>query len=624
MDFANESSFMNNGNHHSPIINYRKDAKKGVKFTFMVVGELGTGKTTFINSLLDKKVMRHRYETDYSSSNKSLDPSSEATKVLSFTSAKSVALPNTSMLTRNAFNPSTIDEEPGIALTETKVEIVDDENLKIMLTIIDTPGFGENLNNELCFVEIENYLKQQFDLVLAEETRIKRNPRFTDTRVHVMLYFITPTGHGLREIDVQCMKRLSKYVNIIPVIGKADSFTAEELQFFKHQIRIDIEKFNVPIFQFDSFLNDYDEDEDYDLIQECKFLSNLQPFAVVTSEDSFEVKDTTTGETKIIRARRYPWGLVNIEDTRISDFTILRSVLLGSHLQDLKDLTHDFLYETYRTERLTKVTGGNTGLDEDEYEDSEFHDTVEHHPQNQDERGFNNSDIPSMSNLAQLTNAASELRQNSNGHNHHYNNNHNNTSHHTSNDNESVTSSSSSVKKSSSMLLEDNASASSSPQLRNYTNYTGSTSTLSTEDRAPNNNAFKRLSIGPQRNQLRQISETVPYVLRHERILERQQKLEEMEMASAKELATRAALLEKKAQELKQKERELIRQLELAKQNSISKLSHASDLESRDRGSENVEVFDAEYDEHGQAGHHIPKDETLTNLHDAVANEGQL
>ena len=54
---------------------------------------------------------------------------------------------------------------------------------------------------------------------------------------------------------------------------------------------------------------------------------------------------------------------------------------------------------------------------------------------------------------------------------------------------------------------------------------------------------------------MRQISETVPYVLRHERILERQQKLEEMEQASARELANRAALLEKKAAQLKAKEK---------------------------------------------------------------------
>jgi septin family protein len=46
------------------------------------------------------------------------------------------------------------------------------------------------------FQEIVGYLERQYDGILAEESRIKRNPRFRDDRVHVMLYFITPTGHG--------------------------------------------------------------------------------------------------------------------------------------------------------------------------------------------------------------------------------------------------------------------------------------------------------------------------------------------------------------------------------------------------------------------------------------------
>ena len=46
------------------------------------------------------------------------------------------------------------------------------------------------------FGEIVGYLERQYDDILAEESRIKRNPRFRDNRVHVLLYFITPTGHG--------------------------------------------------------------------------------------------------------------------------------------------------------------------------------------------------------------------------------------------------------------------------------------------------------------------------------------------------------------------------------------------------------------------------------------------
>lgn len=48
----------------------------------------------------------------------------------------------------------------------------------------------------LSFNEIVGYLERQYDDILAEESRIKRNPRFRDNRVHALLYFITPTGHA--------------------------------------------------------------------------------------------------------------------------------------------------------------------------------------------------------------------------------------------------------------------------------------------------------------------------------------------------------------------------------------------------------------------------------------------
>lgn len=575
---------------HSPMINYRKDAKKGVKFTFMVVGDMGTGKTTFVNSLLNKRVMSHRYEAN---SDTQYD-----TKTLAFTSAKSIALPNTAVLTRNDFNPLSANEEPGIALTETKVEIVDDDNMKLYLNIIDTPGFGENLNNEICFVEIENYLKQQFDLVLAEETRIRRNPRFVDTRVHVMLYFITATGHGLREIDINCMKRLSKYVNILPVISKADTFTEDELRHFKQQIMIDIEKFNVPIFQFDNSLSEYDEEEDYELIQECKYLTSLQPFAIISSEDEYEITDPKTGESKITKARQYPWGLVDINNSKYSDFGVLKSVLLGTHLQDFKDLTHDFLYETYRTERLSKVTGRGEDDDAAAEEERGFHESYEEPFSESFQK--DTSTIPSLSNLAQLT-SANPL----NGFDDHHS-----------------ISSANSGKVSKSMLLEEDSSRMPSPKLKDNASFS-SRSTISIENEPvqtrnlnTNNAAFKRLSIAPQRNQLRQISETVPYVIRHERILERQQKLEEMEMASAKELSSRAALLEQKAAALKAKERLMMKRLEAERLKSRG--SDASDAASQSTQQYNyhddLNNSDANYSV-------IHKDETLTDLHSIVSQK---
>ena len=50
------------------------------------------------------------------------------------------------------------------------------------------------------------------------------------------LYFIQPTGHGLKPIDIEFMRRLHDKVNIIPLIAKADTLTPQEQEDFKLQI----------------------------------------------------------------------------------------------------------------------------------------------------------------------------------------------------------------------------------------------------------------------------------------------------------------------------------------------------------------------------------------------------
>ena len=52
-------------------------------------------------------------------------------------------------------------------------------------------------------------------------------------RVHALLYFLCPVGHGLKPLDLELMQRLGDSVNIIPVISKADTFTRTEMETFK-------------------------------------------------------------------------------------------------------------------------------------------------------------------------------------------------------------------------------------------------------------------------------------------------------------------------------------------------------------------------------------------------------
>ncbi|KAG9089585.1 hypothetical protein FS749_001220 [Ceratobasidium sp. UAMH 11750] len=187
----------------------RKNVKKGVQFTLMVVGASGTGRTTFVNTLCESEVLSHKVSD----------------------------------------NAETAHIEEGIRIKPVNVELEED-GVRIALTIVDTPGFGDNIDNEFAFQEIVGYLERQYDDILAEESRIKRNPRFRDNRVHALLYFISPTGHALREMDIELMRRLSPRVNVIPVIGKADSFTPAELKGFKKRVMEDIEYYGIPVYNF--------------------------------------------------------------------------------------------------------------------------------------------------------------------------------------------------------------------------------------------------------------------------------------------------------------------------------------------------------------------------------------
>ena len=69
-------------------------------------------------------------------------------------------------------------------------------------------------------------------------------------RVHACLYFITPNGHGLKSIDLVCMKKLDTKVNIIPIIAKADTINKTELTKFKTKIMSELVNNGVQIYQF--------------------------------------------------------------------------------------------------------------------------------------------------------------------------------------------------------------------------------------------------------------------------------------------------------------------------------------------------------------------------------------
>ena len=69
--------------------------------------------------------------------------------------------------------------------------------MRLRLTIVDTPGFGDSLDCTNCYQPIIDYIKSQNERYYLDENGPNRR-NISDNRIHCCLYFISPSGHGLK------------------------------------------------------------------------------------------------------------------------------------------------------------------------------------------------------------------------------------------------------------------------------------------------------------------------------------------------------------------------------------------------------------------------------------------
>lgn len=285
---------------------HRKSVKKGFEFTLMVVGESGLGKSTLVNSLFLTDLYPERHIPS------AQEKISQTVKI----------------------DASTVE--------------IEERGVKLRLTVVDTPGFGDSLNSVDCFKPIIQYVDDQFERYLNDESGLNRR-HIVDNRVHCCFYFINPSGHGMRPLDIAFMRALHHKVNIVPVIAKADTLTKQEVLNLKKKIMDQIDEYGISIYP----LPECDSDEDEDYREQCRLLKEAVPFAVVGCNTIIEVKG------KKVRGRMYPWGVVEVENPEHCDFIKLRTMLI-THMQDLQEVTQEVHYENFRAERL--AVGGSSGV----------------------------------------------------------------------------------------------------------------------------------------------------------------------------------------------------------------------------------------------------------------------
>ncbi len=76
---------------------------------------------------------------------------------------------------------------------------------------------------------------------MLQEQQPRRTEKI-DLRVHACLYFIRATGHTLKPLDIEVMRRLCTRVNLIPVIAKADTLSPGDLIKFKQRVSVELSR----------------------------------------------------------------------------------------------------------------------------------------------------------------------------------------------------------------------------------------------------------------------------------------------------------------------------------------------------------------------------------------------
>lgn len=291
---------------------HRKSIRRGFNLNVMVVGESGLGKSTLINTLFNLDL----YPETLVSNPSTILESSQTLE----------------LLIKTDVNIETVSAD------------IEENGVKLHLTVIDTPGFGEGVNNIDSWRPIVDELNNRFNIFLEAENKINRQ-QIVDNRVHALLYFIEPTGHSLKPLDIKLMKEVHEKANLIPIIAKSDTLTEEEVYGFKQRISDDIRNQGIKIFTPPR----YEIDDEETILNTQEIMSKV-PFAIVGS-----TQEVTTPDGRQVRGRSYPWGVIEVENENHCDFIKLRQLLIRNFMGELKETTSKQLYEKYRTEKLQSL-----------------------------------------------------------------------------------------------------------------------------------------------------------------------------------------------------------------------------------------------------------------------------
>ena len=189
------------------------------RFNLLIIGESNLGKRTFLKSVLKKY-------------------NQEITIKPTEVEAESIKIEETCSFDVSSDTGDIhfhVYTSPGYG--ELRQKLVHALSFSVLIANANcTLTSGDSIDNAFSFDIIRNDLLARHDAwchidaqLLSEQERLTM-----DERIHCVLYFISP--NKIKAIDLAFIKQMESLVPIVPIIGKADSMTPDELSRYLAQV----------------------------------------------------------------------------------------------------------------------------------------------------------------------------------------------------------------------------------------------------------------------------------------------------------------------------------------------------------------------------------------------------
>ncbi|TGZ79270.1 Septin-domain-containing protein [Ascodesmis nigricans] len=231
---------------------FTERGKRIGKLKILVTGDSGIGKSSLIKSVV--QICEDIVHVDPISSNISTSGRHNTT---SYTGRRPSDSETTKQITEvfasTRAYPQWWDElDEGRMLRRRSKGGPEEQIIERNLCFVDTPGYGSGTSFLECIEPVVRYVEAQFErtqslLGSGEGDLMPLISGDGPPHVDIVFYVIL---HRLKPVDIEFIRRLSPYTNVLPVIAKSDTLTPQQLQTLKVSILNDLRSAGIRSFTF--------------------------------------------------------------------------------------------------------------------------------------------------------------------------------------------------------------------------------------------------------------------------------------------------------------------------------------------------------------------------------------